>query len=112
MNKKKKLSILLDFDDTVMLANNQGVYYEHPLAARIIKQHKVTIYSGNPEAENYAKHHGIPFIFKGSDKIVEADILLDDMSTEIMSGELYCPVHVYESFLSIDDFLKVYEAIL
>jgi hypothetical protein len=102
--KKQKLKILLDYDDTVMLKDENGIYREHKLAASIIAAHNVTIYSGNPSAENYAKKHKIPYIFKGNDEVPTADVLIDDMAIEINQEEFADYFDVKESFVSIDKF--------
>ena len=102
---KTVMKILLDYDDTVMIKNAQGEYVEHPLAQKLINEFNVTIYSGNPEAREYAVKFDIPFIFKGDDKFPKADVLIDDMADEYKSMGIDF-FEVDHLFPSIDSFYK------
>lgn len=100
------MKILLDIDDTALITNDKGkTWKKHPLLEKLISEHRVFLYSGNPEIDNYSKEWKTAgFIPKGSDTFPKADVLIDN-DAELWKDS----VEVNEIFDSIDSFYKDYE---
>lgn len=97
------MKILLDIDDTSLIYNKKiKKYEEHPKLRRLIEEHMVILYSGNPEIKMYAekwKTNG--YILKAEDKLPKADVLIDN------DAELWLDfVNVKSFYKSIDEFFE------
>lgn len=73
----RSMKILLDIDDTSLIYNKEiKQCEEHPQLRRLIEEHTVILYSGNPDIKMYAKKwKANGYILKAEDKIPKADIL-------------------------------------
>ncbi len=100
------MKILLDIDDTAIITNDRGKsWFKHPKLESLISEHKVVLYSGNPDIGKYAQEWKTAgYIAKGTELIPEADVLIDN------DPELWKEtVDTKMVFNSIDSFYKYYE---
>lgn len=97
------MKILLDIDDTALLTKDRGkTWFEHPRLAELINSHRVVLYSGNPDIEEYYKKWKTAgYIPKYSAGIPTADVLIDNNADMHIAD-----VKVKKSYKSIDAFLK------